>query len=65
MSTAEPARPLCPACRKPIGAYEPLWRLAPRIGAERTSWLQVRDLLGSTDTLWHVACAEADGVDGG
>jgi len=52
-------------CREQIGAYEPLWRLAPEIGAELTSWLSVRPLLGPLDTLWHAACAEADGVPGG
>ena len=49
---------------EPIGAYEPGWRLAPDIGAEPTSWLRVKELLGPLDTLWHAACAEADGVAG-
>jgi hypothetical protein len=65
MSPEDPLRPLCPACFEPIGAYEPVWHFSPHIGAERTSWLQVRGLLGPTDSLWHAACAEADGVDGG
>jgi hypothetical protein len=60
-----PDRPACPQCGQPIGAYEPVWRFAPDLGAERTSWLQARDRLGPMDALWHVACAEADGVDGG
>jgi hypothetical protein len=58
-------RPVCPHCGAPIGAYEPVWRLAPHIGAELTSWLRVKPLLGPLDTLWHAACAEADGVPGG
>jgi len=58
-------RPLCPHCGDQIGAYEPLWRVAPDIGAELSSWLRVRYLLGPRDTLWHAACAEADGVPGG
>jgi hypothetical protein len=58
-------RPRCPVCGEQIGAYEPLWRLAPEVGAEPTSWLRVKDLLEPFDTLWHAACAEADGVSGG
>jgi hypothetical protein len=58
-------RPLCPNCGEPIGAYEPIWYVAAHIGAERTSWLKVRDLLIPGDSLWHAACAEAEGVDGG
>jgi hypothetical protein len=58
-------RPSCPRCGEPIGTYEPVWHVAPHIGAEPTSWLRVRDLLGPRDSLWHAACAEADGVDGG
>jgi hypothetical protein len=52
-------------CGEPIGTYEPVWRIAPQIGAEPTSWLRVKDLLGPWDSLWHAACAEADGVAGG
>jgi hypothetical protein len=62
---ADSQRPCCPACGERIGAYEPVWRLAPHIGAEPTSWLCVKDLLGPLDTLWHAACAEDDGVPGG
>jgi hypothetical protein len=60
-----PARPLCPACGEPIGAYEPVWRIAPHVGAELTSWLNSRERIAPTDALWHAGCAEADGVDGG
>jgi hypothetical protein len=59
------ARPACPVCGEPIGAYEPVWRIAPRLGAELTSWLWVKDLLEPLDSLWHEGCAEADGVAGG
>jgi len=62
---ADPERPSCPRCSEPIGVYEPVWRFAPHIGAERTSLLHVRRSLGPLDSLWHVACAEADGVEGG
>ena len=62
---ADSQRPRCPGCGEQIGAYEPLWRLAPDIGAEPTSWLRVKQLLGRLDTLWHAACAEAEGVPGG
>ena len=59
-------RPICPGCGEPIGVYEPLWLVDARIGAEATSWL---DLLatggGQTDPLWHAACAEAKGIEGG
>ena len=58
-------RRTCPHCGERIGTYEPVWRLAPEVGAELTSWLRIKPLLGPLDTLWHVACAEADGVPGG
>jgi len=36
-------RPLCPGCREPVGAYEPLTRVsAATAGAEPTSWLAER-----------------------
>jgi hypothetical protein len=60
-----PARPHCPGCGEPIGAYEPVWRVAPRHGAELTSWLLVKELLEPLDSLWHEACAETDGIAGG
>jgi hypothetical protein len=65
MHSPAPDRPTCPQCGEPIGAYEPVWWFAPHIGAEPTSWLRVRDLLGPLDSLWHLACAEAEGVPGG
>ena len=65
MSGRRSDRLFCPHCGEQIGAYEPLWRLAPDIGAEPTSWLRVKDLLGPWDSLWHATCAEADGVAGG
>lgn len=57
-------RPVCPGCREPIGVYEPIWRIAPRIGAEPTSWLALGERY-EHEALWHAACAEAEGVDGG
>ena len=63
-SSPTATRPACPHCGEPIGTYEPVWWIAPHIGAERTSWLHVADL-GAAGSLRHVACAEADGVDGG
>ena len=62
---AAPDRPTCPHCGERIGAYEPLWRLGPWVGAEATSWLRVKDLVGPCDSLWHADCAEGDGIDGG
>lgn len=49
--------PVCPGCGKAIGVYEPLWHVAPQIGAELTSWLQQRLDVVSTGSLWHAACA--------
>ena len=65
MSSRSINRPSCPHCGEPIGVYEPVWRVAPELGAELTSWLRVKPRLGPLDTLWHTACAEADGVPGG
>jgi hypothetical protein len=65
MSSTPTERPTCPRCGEPIGAYEVVWRTAPEIGAELTSWLRVKPLLSPLDTLWHAACAEADGLPGG
>jgi len=58
-------RPACPACGEPIGTYEPIWRITPSMGAELTSWLRLPAGLTDIGQLWHVACAEAEGVDGG
>jgi hypothetical protein len=58
-------RPTCPHCGERIGAYEPVWWLAPHVGAELTSWLRIKSLLSPLDMLWHAACAETDGVPGG
>jgi hypothetical protein len=58
-------RPACPACGEPIGAYEAVWRFAPSLGAELTSWLRVKDVLEPLDSLWHEGCAEAGGIAGG
>jgi hypothetical protein len=48
----------------PIGIYEPLWRVSPSIGAELTSWLRLRDW-HPRESLWHVECAETEGIAGG
>jgi hypothetical protein len=58
-------RPTCPQCSEPIGAYEPVWWISPRVGAERTSLLKLASALGPGESLWHAACAETHGVDGG
>ena len=65
MSASVPPRPRCPECGEPIGAYEPVWRFGPRLGAELTSRLNLDGTWEPGDSLWHVACAEADGVEGG
>jgi hypothetical protein len=64
-SPAEPHRPTCPHCSEPIGTYEPVWWVSPRVGAERTSWLKLGNMLAAGESLWHAACAETHGVDGG
>jgi hypothetical protein len=49
-----------------VGTYEPLWRVHPGIGAERTSWLKLAvPRQGALEALWHAECAEAAGIDGG
>jgi hypothetical protein len=58
-------RPSCPACGEPIGAYEPIWRIGPLTDAVRTSRLNLVHPPTPRESLWHAACAEADGVDGG
>jgi hypothetical protein len=65
MSSVRPERPLCPGCGHPVGAYEPLWRFAPDVGAEQTSWLRLGVRDATLESLWHVDCAEDLGVDGG
>jgi hypothetical protein len=66
MPEAQSDRPRCPACGKPVGTYEPLWRVHPGIGAERTSWLKLAvPRQGALEALWHAECAEAAGIDGG
>ena len=64
MRSAVSDRALCPACGEPIGVYEPLWRVAPSIGADLTSWLELR-VTHPSQSLWHADCAEAEGIDGG
>jgi hypothetical protein len=61
---AVPGPPACPGCGMPIGIYEPLWRVSPSIGAELTSWLRLRDW-HPRESLWHVECAETEGIGGG
>jgi len=58
-------RPVCPGCGQPLGVYEPLWRIAPDVGAERTSWLRLGMRDATLESLWHLGCAEDVGVDGG
>jgi hypothetical protein len=41
MESSAPHHPVCPGCGEPLGIYEALWRIAPDVGAERTSWLQL------------------------
>jgi hypothetical protein len=57
--------PVCARCGWPIGVYERLWFVAPEIGAEATSWLRLRHGAVPMGSLWHAACAEADGIPGG
>jgi hypothetical protein len=42
-----------------------LWRVAPDVGAERTSWLHLGPRDATLESLWHAGCAETFGVDGG
>jgi hypothetical protein len=64
-SPSDLGRPTCPYCSEPIGAYEAVWWVSLRGGAERTSWLKLGSALGPGESLWHAACAETHGVDGG
>ena len=57
--------PFCPGCGKRIGVYEPIWRIAPDIGAEETSWLNLTASGTGIESLWHATCAEQEGVPGG
>ena len=57
--------PFCPGCGKRIGVYEPIWRIAPDIGAEETSWLNLTASGTRIESLWHATCAEQEGVPGG
>ena len=66
MSTAASDRPSCPACGKPIGAYEPVLQVAPEVGVRRTSWSEIAHAVRSPlEMLWHVECAESAGLEGG
>jgi hypothetical protein len=65
MQSSPPHRPVCPGCGEPLGAYEPLWRVAPDVGAERTSWLRLGPRDATLESLWHLDCAEDLGVEGG
>ena len=61
-------RPLCPGCREPLGAYEPLARVsAATAGVEPTSWLAERGVeqRAAGETLWHAACARRAGLRAG
>ncbi|MGZ8649778.1 MAG: hypothetical protein ACXW08_14305 [Solirubrobacteraceae bacterium] len=58
-------RAVCPACGDRIGTYEPIWRFSPALGAERTGWLLLPAVRAPLESLWHAACAEAGGVEGG
>jgi hypothetical protein len=65
MQSSPPYRPVCPGCGEPLGTYEPLWRIAPDVGAERTSWLRLGPRDATLESLWHLDCAEDLGVEGG
>jgi hypothetical protein len=66
MRRASAEQPVCVGCGEPIGVYEPLWRVDPRLGAEPTSWLRLPESASTgIESLWHATCAEAEGVEGG
>ena len=65
MNGPAPERQVCPGCGEPLGIYEPLCRIAPDVGAERTSWLRLGMRDATLESLWHLGCAEDLGVDGG
>jgi len=58
-------------CGERIGVHEPIWHVAPSVGAVSTSWLQLEDRqrFGSSklrlEALCHAECAEAEGIAGG
>jgi hypothetical protein len=56
--------PGLPGLRETLGIYEALWRIAPDVGAERTSWLRLGTRDATLESLWHANCAEGFGVDG-
>jgi hypothetical protein len=63
---AEEDRLTCPTCGKPIGTYEPLWRVHPWTGAERTSRVHLaKGPRSALKRIWHADCAETAGIDGG
>ena len=51
MRRAVPGPPACPGCGRPVGIYEPLWRVSPSIGAELTSWLRLRKLAATRSAV--------------
>ena len=59
-------RLLCPGCKEPLGAYEPLTRVtAAPAGAEPTSWLAEQaetEPRTAGASLWHAACAPRAGL---
>ena len=65
MQSSAPERPVCPGCGEPLGIYEALWRFAPDVGAELTSWLRLGTRDATLESLWHAPCAEVLGVEGG
>jgi hypothetical protein len=66
MRRASAELPACAGWGEPIGVYEPLWRVDPRIGAQPTSWLRLLERTGTgIESLWHATCAEAEAIEGG
>jgi hypothetical protein len=62
--SSAPQRPVCPGCGEPLGIYKALWRIAPDVGAERTSWLRLGTRDATLESLGHANCGEGFGVDG-
>ena len=50
--------PTCPWCKRPVGVYEPVIRVDPQAGPERTSWLRESERGDVSGSLWHVACVD-------